>query len=304
MADRSGPATPPLPSAAADAGPGLARAPELIVAAVYRREIGASAERVWENVYDWEHLPWLHREAFASIECHEAGDWGWRAQIGFHDGGSSEIELLTDSAAGRYVTRTLSGVGAPSEIWTRVSPQSPDRTEIEVEFCIGAVEETTRTAIGAAYTALYTRLWDEDEEMMQERAAALAGAAALTGPTARKKPAAPKLSAGARSLGPAEQLRKQLPLRIDWKGRPFRIVEEAGAFLAHSAVCPHWLGPLDECAIVDGTIVCPWHGYAFDVETGESADGRRMRLARAPQLRIEAASGEVWLEEGEDSPAV
>ena len=43
----------------------LAAMPELISVAVYRRRIGASLERVWENVRDWEHLPWLHRQSFA-----------------------------------------------------------------------------------------------------------------------------------------------------------------------------------------------------------------------------------------------
>ena len=39
----------------------LAAVPGLTSVATYRRRIGASLERVWENVHDWEHLPWLHR---------------------------------------------------------------------------------------------------------------------------------------------------------------------------------------------------------------------------------------------------
>ena len=38
----------------------LERNSELVIAAVYKREVAASLERVWENVYDWEHLPFLH----------------------------------------------------------------------------------------------------------------------------------------------------------------------------------------------------------------------------------------------------
>ena len=41
---------------------------ELNVVATYRRTIHASLERIWENVLDWEHLPWLHRSAFAAAE--------------------------------------------------------------------------------------------------------------------------------------------------------------------------------------------------------------------------------------------
>jgi len=42
--------------------------PGLDRVATLRRTIGASLERVWENVFDWEHLPWLHRQDFASID--------------------------------------------------------------------------------------------------------------------------------------------------------------------------------------------------------------------------------------------
>ena len=34
----------------------------------YDRIVGASLERAWENVRDWEHLPWLHNRSFRSIE--------------------------------------------------------------------------------------------------------------------------------------------------------------------------------------------------------------------------------------------
>ena len=61
-------------------GPGM-RVGERTRVAVYRRRVGASLERVWENVLDWEHLPWLHAGSFRSIHCRHAGDWGWRAQV-------------------------------------------------------------------------------------------------------------------------------------------------------------------------------------------------------------------------------
>ena len=34
---------------------------------VYQRTVGVSTERVWENVHDWAHLPWLHGASFSSI---------------------------------------------------------------------------------------------------------------------------------------------------------------------------------------------------------------------------------------------
>ena len=53
----------------------------LTLAAVYEREVAASLERIWENVLDWEHLPWLHRTSFQAIHEVEAGPSGWRARV-------------------------------------------------------------------------------------------------------------------------------------------------------------------------------------------------------------------------------
>ena len=47
--------------------PSLDRNPDLVVAATYHREVIASLEHVWENVFDWEHLPWLHSSDRKSV---------------------------------------------------------------------------------------------------------------------------------------------------------------------------------------------------------------------------------------------
>jgi len=39
---------------------------------------------------------------------------------------------------------------------------------------------------------------------------------------------------------------------------------------AVSSVCQHQNGPLGEGKIVHGCIVCPWHGYEYEPETGAS----------------------------------
>ena len=67
-----------------------------------------------------------------------------------------------------------------------------------------------------------------------------------------------------------------------------------GQWIAHSAACPHLLGPLDEASPDQaGSITCPWHGYRFDVRTGENLDGRCRPLAPAPELREE--NGKLYL---------
>jgi nitrite reductase/ring-hydroxylating ferredoxin subunit len=42
-----------------------------------------------------------------------------------------------------------------------------------------------------------------------------------------------------------------------------------GRFHATSPVCPHEDGPLAEGWVEDGSVICPWHGYDFDLRTGQ-----------------------------------
>jgi nitrite reductase/ring-hydroxylating ferredoxin subunit len=253
------------------------------VVARYPRRVRASEERVWENVRDWEHLPWLHRESFASIAIEHEDERGWRARIGLRAPVDAQIRLeLVASDDRRYVARTLEGPGAATEIWTRLDPVGARRTDIEVEFLVPGVAGYRRDALGAAYVALYTRLWDQDEAMMQRRSFLLE--AERPRPPAREPV----------DLGPVAELDARLPLRTVFGGRPVVVARCAGELLAYDALCPHALGPLDASPLVDGRVECPWHGKVFDVRTGRGCGADRgLRLARAP--RAEIAGGRVRL---------
>ena len=78
-------------------------------------------------------------------------------------------------------------------------------------------------------------------------------------------------------------------------GERIRVVELGGELVAHATRCPHWLGPLEDAPLEDGCVSCPWHGYRFDVRTGRSADGRRLRLAPAARIEVDSR-GEAWVD--------
>jgi nitrite reductase/ring-hydroxylating ferredoxin subunit len=260
----------------------LGAMPELHSVAVYRRRIGASLERVWENVRDWEHLPWLHRESFASIalECEDGR--GWRAQVRLRSPEAVIRLELVASDEHRYVVRTLAGPGANTEIWTRLDPVDTRRTDVEVEFLVPDVPASRRGAVGAGYVALYARLWDQDEAMMRRRSFLLDG------------PRAAPAAAGPVDLGPAAEVEARLPLRVEFGGRPVVVARCAGEWIAYDALCPHALGPLEAAPLRDGRVRCPWHGKVFDVRTGRGCGAdHRWRLAAAP--RVELTDGRVRL---------
>ncbi len=49
-----------------------------------------------------------------------------------------------------------------------------------------------------------------------------------------------------------------------------------GVFCALDGVCPHAGGPLGEGTLRGSTVTCPWHGWQFDVKTGENCLNRKM----------------------------
>jgi nitrite reductase/ring-hydroxylating ferredoxin subunit len=293
----------------------LERDPTLVVVGVYEREVAASLERVWENVYDWEHLPWIHAQAFEWIERLATGEWGWHARVGFAGGSEAEIELVTDRDARRYVARTRAGAGAPGEIWTTLEPLAEQRTGVRVEFCHRPpIPASARQSIARGYISLYELLWDQDEEMMQTRESALRMQAAAR---FAEQPAPKEIV-----LGRIDALRSRLPFSVEIDGHPYRIAELPGenrvraasrtgndvvgldrrhdALVVYSTVCPHMLGPLGDCELEEGLLTCPWHGYRFDPRTGRSADGRALRLRRPPRLTIEERTGQVRLIVGDE----
>lgn len=257
--------------------------PPLLLAGRYDRVVAASLERVWEKVFDWEHLPCLHAGSFHAVRLLDRGPWGWKASLASRPGNPPQtIELRADRPAGSYRVTTLDGPGAGSEIRTGLERLSPARTGVCVEFHVREPWPERLAVIGSGYAQLYERLWDEDEAMMVAREQALAQRARRR--TVRPRP---------KRLGPLTALRPKLPLTVTFGGERFRIVDLDGELLAHAATCPHWLGPLDAAPADDGCVRCPWHGYAFDVRTGASADGRGLTLPAAPRVLVR--DGEVIL---------
>lgn len=248
---------------------------DLHLAGTYRRRVGASLERIWENVLDWEHLPVLHAGSFAAVEPIDASSHGWRIRLTPQPGEARAAQVLrldTDREQHRYRVTTEAGPGAGSEIRVALTLHGPHDTGVVVDYHVPVADPRRRALIGAGFVAAYKTLWDEDETMMRAREAALA-------------PARPAPLPEHVVLGPVEGL--VLPLVFAFGPGRFRLLQLGGRLIAHSVTCPHWLGPLDAAEVEDGRISCPWHGYCFDVASGRSADGRGLRLAPAPAIAVE-----------------
>ena len=246
----------------------------------YRRVLPVSLVRMYENTLDWEHLPYVHDSSFASIECLDAGPWGWRAITISPSGDENEIELRLDRACRRWITRTLSGRNQGAEIWTHAFPIEAERVDIVVDFFVPGVAPELREKVGNVYASLYSKLYDEDVAMMVERQRQLDRRIERSGPDDRVI-----------DLGDRAAL--SFPHALELAGRSYLLNESEGELVVYPALCPHQLGPLNDSPIVDGKVTCPWHGYAFDVRTGDCVTGQTCRFAELPE--IEEADGRVLL---------
>ncbi len=52
-------------------------------------------------------------------------------------------------------------------------------------------------------------------------------------------------------------------------GRAIAVFNVSGAYHAIDNTCPHRGGPLAEGSLDGSVVTCPWHGWGFDVTTGE-----------------------------------
>lgn len=69
---------------------------------------------------------------------------------------------------------------------------------------------------------------------------------------------------------------------VDVSGQEVAVYNVDGKFYATSNVCPHQGGPLAEGMLEGTSIICPWHAWAFDVETGASPVNPRAKVPCFP----------------------
>jgi nitrite reductase (NADH) small subunit len=66
-----------------------------------------------------------------------------------------------------------------------------------------------------------------------------------------------------------------------------------GAFYALDGICPHQGGPLGKGSLCGSIVTCPWHGFQFDVTTGQHQTSQSLVHPRFP-VKVEADA--VWVD--------
>lgn len=68
---------------------------------------------------------------------------------------------------------------------------------------------------------------------------------------------------------------------------------------ALDGVCPHQGGPLGKGALKNCQVTCPWHGWQFDVRTGQHS--LRASLVQ-PSWQVKVEAGDVWIDMDDAPP--
>jgi nitrite reductase/ring-hydroxylating ferredoxin subunit/DMSO/TMAO reductase YedYZ heme-binding membrane subunit len=92
----------------------------------------------------------------------------------------------------------------------------------------------------------------------------------------------------------------------DTRARVLRLGDERvavyrydGKVSAIGSVCQHQYGPLGEGKVVDGCVVCPWHGYEYHPATGASPPPFTEKV---PTYRVRVADGVVFVDPRPQAP--
>src|SRR5688500_2462243 len=79
---------------------------------------------------------------------------------------------------------------------------------------------------------------------------------------------------------------------VDIEGIHLALCNVNGTFLAVDNTCPHAGGPLGEGTMDEDVLECPWHGWRFNVRTGERPENPEIRVA-CVEVRVQGENVQI-----------
>jgi len=88
------------------------------------------------------------------------------------------------------------------------------------------------------------------------------------------------------------ELRNGEARTVECAGKPIALCNADGRFYALDNTCLHRGGPLGEGFLDGTTLTCPWHGWQYDVTTGQVTMNPAAKVATYP-TRVEGDDVEI-----------
>ncbi len=82
-------------------------------------------------------------------------------------------------------------------------------------------------------------------------------------------------------------------IEVEHDGELYAICNAGGEIRAMSGVCPHEGGPLGQGTVIQGLVVCPWHMWEFDSNSGACLVDDRMSI---PIYRVKVQQDKVMVD--------
>jgi nitrite reductase (NADH) small subunit len=89
------------------------------------------------------------------------------------------------------------------------------------------------------------------------------------------------------------EVREGAGIAVLAEGTPVALFRVEGRCHAIANACPHKGGPLAEGELEGHVVTCPWHGWTWDVRTGQNV--RQPRLKGVPCFAVTEENGEVFI---------
>jgi nitrite reductase/ring-hydroxylating ferredoxin subunit len=83
-------------------------------------------------------------------------------------------------------------------------------------------------------------------------------------------------------LATVSELPNDSVIEVEHDGQLYAICNAGGKIRALSGVCPHEGGPLGQGTVIQGIVVCPWHAWEFDSNSGACLVDDRMMVPTYP----------------------
>jgi nitrite reductase (NADH) small subunit len=80
---------------------------------------------------------------------------------------------------------------------------------------------------------------------------------------------------------------------VDAAGKTLALFNVGGVYHAIDNTCPHRGGPLGEGDVEATVVICPWHGWRWDVTTGANANNPAVKVACFP---VTLSDGEILVD--------
>jgi nitrite reductase/ring-hydroxylating ferredoxin subunit len=77
------------------------------------------------------------------------------------------------------------------------------------------------------------------------------------------------------------------------KGKPILLVRQGGVVYGVSNLCPHMGCALQGGILTDYLVMCPCHGWKFDIRTGEYTENKQTALQT---YRCKVEGGKIFIE--------